>query len=71
MNDATNQTLIARADDPMPTPPEQPDPRDCCGEGCVNCVIDVYEAALARYERALAAWRERHPETDPDEEGRS
>ena len=45
--------------DPPPKRPSEPDPADCCGEGCVNCVYDVYEAALARYEKELAAWRAR------------
>ena len=45
--------------DPPPQRPSEPDPADCCGEGCVNCVYDVYEAALARYEKDLAAWRTR------------
>ena len=48
------------ADDPQPQRPSEPDPADCCGEGCARCVYDVYEAALARYEQELAAWRERH-----------
>jgi hypothetical protein len=39
-----------------PVPPVQPDPEDCCRSGCVPCVFDLYEEALARYERALAAW---------------
>jgi hypothetical protein len=47
--------------DPPPVRPAEPDAADCCGEGCVHCVYDVYEQALARYEVALAAWRERHP----------
>ncbi|MGA9341652.1 MAG: oxidoreductase-like domain-containing protein [Rhodanobacteraceae bacterium] len=50
----------ATPDDPPPKPPQEPDPADCCGEGCVNCVFDVYEAAVERYEVALAAWRQRH-----------
>jgi hypothetical protein len=54
----------------MPRPPVEPDPRDCCGEGCVNCVIDVYEVALARYEQALAAWRARHSDVGSDEAAR-
>ena len=45
--------------DPPPQRPTQPDPADCCGEGCVRCIYDVYDAALARYELALAAWNER------------
>ncbi|RYZ75046.1 MAG: hypothetical protein EOP91_00225 [Lysobacteraceae bacterium] len=46
--------------DPPPLPPVEPDPSDCCGEGCVNCVYDVYDRAMARFERDLAAWQERH-----------
>jgi hypothetical protein len=47
--------------DPPPQCPSEPDPADCCGEGCVNCVYDVYEVALARYEKDLTAWRARQP----------
>jgi hypothetical protein len=46
--------------DPQPPRPHEPDPADCCGEGCVNCVFDVYEAALEKYEADLTAWRARH-----------
>lgn len=49
-------------DDPRPTPPEMPLPSDCCGVGCPQCVLDVYEDELARFEVELAAWRARHPE---------
>jgi len=49
-------------DDPPPVRPEPPDPGDCCGSGCVRCIYDVHEEALERYEEALAAWRQRHPD---------
>jgi hypothetical protein len=52
-------------DDPPPVPPTEPDPGDCCGEGCVNCVLDRYDAAMERYRAALAAWQARHPDAPP------
>lgn len=39
-----------------PVPPVQPELEDCCRSGCTPCVFDLYEAALERYEQALAAW---------------
>lgn len=49
-------------DDPMPQPPVEPEAIDCCGEGCVPCIYDIYEQALADYREALAAWHVRHPD---------
>lgn len=46
----------------MPLPPRQPELDECCGSGCDPCVFDIYDAALERYEQALRAWRERHPD---------
>ena len=37
-----------------PPKPVQPEPEDCCRSGCVPCVFDLYEDALARYEAWLA-----------------
>ena len=48
--------------DPEPTPPLQPDAADCCGEGCIRCVYDVYDDAMERYRVALEAWHTRHPQ---------
>lgn len=52
---------IADTSDPRPLPPEQPDPSDCCGEGCVRCVYDVHDEAVQRYRVALQTWLARHP----------
>ncbi|HET8764940.1 MAG TPA: oxidoreductase-like domain-containing protein [Rhodanobacter sp.] len=47
--------------DPKPVPPPEPDPADCCGEGCVPCVYDRYDEEVERYKADLAAWQARHP----------
>lgn len=52
-----------------PRPPEPPDPADCCGEGCVNCIHDVYEAALERHRRALADWEARRQPPASQDDG--
>ena len=59
-------SVMAIPADPPPSRPLEPDPGDCCGEGCVNCVFDVYQDRLARYQTQHAAWRERHAHDNPD-----
>lgn len=51
----------AEPHDPAPVPPVEPDPADCCGEGCPRCVYDVYDEAMERYQAELARWRARQP----------
>jgi len=46
---------------PRPVPPVQPELEDCCRSGCSPCVFDLYEEALERYERELAAWKAANP----------
>ena len=48
--------------DPRPTPPREPTMDECCKSGCEPCVFDRYNDALERYEEALRAWLNRHPE---------
>lgn len=49
-------------DEPAPLPPPEPEPGACCQSGCEPCVYDLYWEAVDRYEQALAAWQERHPQ---------
>eukprot|EP00850_Spirogloea_muscicola_P008791 SM000048S16503 [mRNA] locus=s48:86950:87210:- [translate_table: standard] len=37
------------------SPPDRPDPDDCCGGGCAPCVWDTYYDQLEAYEARLAA----------------
>lgn len=43
-----------------PEPPVAPELEDCCRSGCTPCIFDLYEDALERYRRALAAWEAAH-----------
>jgi hypothetical protein len=50
-----------------PAAPTAPDPADCCGEGCANCILDLHEAAMERWRLALARWQARQsPPVRPD-----
>jgi len=39
-----------------PNPPRKPEPHECCGTGCIPCVMDIYEEELWQYEKDLKAW---------------
>ncbi|WP_132143918.1 oxidoreductase-like domain-containing protein [Luteibacter rhizovicinus] len=56
---------MTSTDDPEPQPPPEPDAEECCGEGCVRCVYDVYDEAMERYRERLAAWKSRHGSPAP------
>lgn len=40
-----------------PVPPRKPEPQECCGTGCIPCVMDIYEEELWEYERNLKQWQ--------------
>ncbi len=64
--DEPGETSVSGVPDP-PLRPIEPDPADCCGEGCVNCVFDRYEVALECYRIELDAWRERNASPEASE----
>ncbi len=41
----------------VPQPPRKPEPYECCGTGCIPCVMDIYEEELWQYEKDLKAWQ--------------
>ncbi len=41
---------------PKPTPPRKPEAHECCGTGCIPCVMDLYEEDLWTYEKELKRW---------------
>jgi hypothetical protein len=51
--------------DPMPVPPREPRPEECCQRGCEPCVFDRYYDALEHYQEAVEAWLKRHPGSLP------
>lgn len=45
--------------DPEPEAPEPPADGACCGSGCENCVLDVYQAELSAYRLKHWQWTQR------------
>jgi hypothetical protein len=39
-----------------PQPPREPAPGECCGTGCIPCVMDIYQEEMDQYCKDLAAW---------------
>ena len=39
------------AEESLPDPPEEPLSSDCCGGGCVPCVMDIYQEQLEQWEK--------------------
>lgn len=51
--------------DGWPEPPVEPDPNECCGRGCTECVWTVYVEELQQYNADLAALEGQAPPEDP------
>jgi len=45
---------MSDANDALPPRPVLPRPEDCCGSGCPRCVYDLYDDAVAEWERLVA-----------------
>ena len=54
--------------DALPPRPVPPRPEECCGSGCPRCVYELYDEAVAEWEKIVAA-RAPHPNppTEPVE----
>jgi hypothetical protein len=50
-----------------PQPPPEPDPNECCGRGCAECVWTVYVERLQQYNAEMAALGGHAPPEDPFE----
>ena len=52
-----------------PDPPRKPEPHECCGTGCIPCVMDIYEEELWQYEKDLKAWEAANTASQADATG--
>ena len=40
---------------PIPSPPAEPHPDECCRRGCCPCIFDYYRDALERWKTTVRA----------------
>lgn len=59
--------MSGTADKPLPRPPREPDPADCCGSGCEPCIFEIYEERLERWRERCRAIREAEAEAGEDQ----
>ncbi len=45
--------MLNRKNTEFPPKPTEPDPSECCGRGCENCVYVYYEKALKKWEKKV------------------
>lgn len=57
---------MSHAEDKLPPPPRKPDPDECCGSGCIPCILEVYEDELDAWKKRVAAIRAGRPRGDAD-----
>lgn len=44
-------------DSKIPPKPEKPLPEECCGGGCIPCILELYEEELARWKAEVDSIR--------------
>ena len=49
MASAVGKSLDEEDDSWLPEKPEKPLSSDCCGSGCIPCVMDIYEEDMAHW----------------------
>jgi len=45
---------MSEGNNELPPRPVPPRPDECCGGGCPRCVYDLYDEAVAEWERLVA-----------------
>ena len=45
---------MSESEEDLPEMPEEPLPSDCCGGGCVPCVMDIYQEQLEEWTKLKA-----------------
>jgi Oxidoreductase-like protein, N-terminal len=62
-------TPISGADNALPPRPVPPRPDECCGAGCPRCVYELYDEAVAEWERLVAERAKTLADDAPDPSG--
>ncbi len=50
----------------FPPPPEKPDPSECCGSGCIPCILELYEEQMERWREEVARIKAQRGQEETD-----